>query len=419
MKYSNYTPQEDQIIISNFRTKTYQEIAKMINRSPQAIRSHVKDTLKLSRTKEDLDFLKKKYGNIGHFKKGLVPWNSKEEKAISIRKDPRGIPFKFIRVCSGVWERLHVYNWRKAFGPIPKTHVLVCKTEDTLNTDLSNWELITKQENLNRNRWTNQNKTYEHTCVQCRETFSSKSPVTKFCSHECNLASKRVTTVYEERECPRCGIRFTPNTHKQKYCSSKCRERFHRNVTEYEKKTCKKCGESFTPTYGNQLNCPDCRGVKKARPCRECGTYFMPKHGNQLVCSPCKNKQVNKPAKVEKSKNKPVKISLAPRNCVVCGGVFTPTRKDQVKCPEHRKVKLSQKKLRSYTKHQDQPATRMVTSVIIPAAAKPEKKEEKVLVSPDLGNMQYRYYDPKLRQTFFFRTQEKLERFKQKMETAQ
>jgi hypothetical protein len=42
------------------------------------------------------------------------------------------------------WRGVHVVNWEKLNGPVPKGHCLKCLDGDRLNTDPSNWELISR-----------------------------------------------------------------------------------------------------------------------------------------------------------------------------------------------------------------------------------------------------------------------------------
>jgi hypothetical protein len=42
------------------------------------------------------------------------------------------------------WRAVHIVNWEKLNGPVPKKHCLKCLDGDKLNTDPSNWELISR-----------------------------------------------------------------------------------------------------------------------------------------------------------------------------------------------------------------------------------------------------------------------------------
>lgn len=87
------------------------------------------------------------------FKEGRIPPNVNPEGdgAITIRKDPRGVPQKYIRLSIGVWAPYARHKWEKENGKIPDDHILTFKDGDTLNTSYDNLELITKIENILRN----------------------------------------------------------------------------------------------------------------------------------------------------------------------------------------------------------------------------------------------------------------------------
>lgn len=91
------------------------------------------------------------------FQKGHLPVNTKErDGVITIRTDHAkrggGHQYKWIRVSLGQWVPYHKYRWEKYRGPIPRGYCLWFKDGNTLNVRLQNLELITRQENLRRNR---------------------------------------------------------------------------------------------------------------------------------------------------------------------------------------------------------------------------------------------------------------------------
>lgn len=85
------------------------------------------------------------------FKPGQLPKNTLHDGAISIRKDNRGIPVKYIRVAMAKWEYLSRHIWRQANGPIPAGMCIVHKDGDTMNCALENLEAITRTEIMKRN----------------------------------------------------------------------------------------------------------------------------------------------------------------------------------------------------------------------------------------------------------------------------
>lgn len=90
------------------------------------------------------------------FKKGQLPHNSYNEVGkITIRYDhpdrKGGKIYKYICLELGKWKSLHVYNWEKKHGKVPKGHCLWFIDGDTLNAEPENLELITRAENMQRN----------------------------------------------------------------------------------------------------------------------------------------------------------------------------------------------------------------------------------------------------------------------------
>jgi len=85
------------------------------------------------------------------FKKGHLPHNTKRDGDISIRNDNNGLSYMFIRESCGVWKHLHVHNWEKDHGVVPEGFIVAFKTTNRMNCDVSNLELITREENMLRN----------------------------------------------------------------------------------------------------------------------------------------------------------------------------------------------------------------------------------------------------------------------------
>lgn len=87
---------------------------------------------------------------LTRFGPGNLPHNTLYDGAIKIRKS-KGFNYQWIRVGLAQWDLLHRVIWRKHFGPIPKTHIIVFKDRNTLNCDISNLEMISMEENMLRN----------------------------------------------------------------------------------------------------------------------------------------------------------------------------------------------------------------------------------------------------------------------------
>ncbi|MBY0244985.1 MAG: HNH endonuclease [Sphingobacteriaceae bacterium] len=86
------------------------------------------------------------------FKKGQRPYNCYGEVGkITLRKDKRGVIYKFICLEVGKWDYLHRHLWREANGEIPSKHVVRFKDGDQLNCVLENLELISMKDNRLKN----------------------------------------------------------------------------------------------------------------------------------------------------------------------------------------------------------------------------------------------------------------------------
>ena len=78
------------------------------------------------------------------FRPGQKPHNTTYDGCISVIIDKRGVRQFKIRVSEANSEYLSRYNYRKAFGPIPKNHVIKFRDGDALNCDPSNLECVSR-----------------------------------------------------------------------------------------------------------------------------------------------------------------------------------------------------------------------------------------------------------------------------------
>lgn len=85
------------------------------------------------------------------FQKGHTPGNVLYNGAESIRKDKRGVPYLFVRVSKKIWIHKQIINYEAVHGPIPKGYLLRCKSNDTTNADLDNWELVSRKDHARKN----------------------------------------------------------------------------------------------------------------------------------------------------------------------------------------------------------------------------------------------------------------------------
>ncbi|WP_313261906.1 HNH endonuclease signature motif containing protein [Sphingobacterium sp.] len=168
-----FTEEEDRFIHENIQDRSIKWISKELHRTSAYVSKRAKELgyqelidrkaldsrIKKGSTppnkgKKQTEYMssesiKKTEGT--RFKKGDMPHNCYHEVGkIVVRERPKET-YKFICVEIGKWRMLHVANWEKLHGPVPKGYCLWCKDGDTLNCDPSNWELISRKENLRRN----------------------------------------------------------------------------------------------------------------------------------------------------------------------------------------------------------------------------------------------------------------------------
>jgi hypothetical protein len=150
--YHRWTPAEEKKLRDHYDSLTRQELADLLGVSLNAVKRKAYD-LRLIKSEEAIAAIAAR-PNVGQFRKGEIAPNKMHYKDgdITTRVDMRGVPYKWIRISQAVWQPLHVYVFQKAHGPLPKSHIVVFKSTDTLNTDLSNLEMISKADNLARNR---------------------------------------------------------------------------------------------------------------------------------------------------------------------------------------------------------------------------------------------------------------------------
>lgn len=156
----------------NFAHTSFSQMAAYLGVSQGSVAAKV-FTLGLKRTKEQQQAIAKKYnGGIfqkGHtpankgqkgrrvsiateFKKGHLPAGTLQDGAITLRTDKRGVAYYHIRITLSRWVALHRHLWQQAHGPIPQGYIVAFKDGVTTHCCLSNLVLLTKKENMDRNR---------------------------------------------------------------------------------------------------------------------------------------------------------------------------------------------------------------------------------------------------------------------------
>jgi hypothetical protein len=172
MQNNKFTPQEDKYLRDNYLTIPAKTMSKILGRSESGARQRMKLLGLKVPAEVTLKFQEKSRFKKGdtppnkgvkmtewmapemierikatQFKKGNSPHNTKFDGAERICKDG----YIEIRVRKGKYVHKHRHEWEKVNGTIPEGLILVCKTENKLNSHPDNWELITRVENMNRN----------------------------------------------------------------------------------------------------------------------------------------------------------------------------------------------------------------------------------------------------------------------------
>lgn len=172
MKNKLYTSKDDQFIMDHYLNTPMKRISLMLGRNESSARQRLA-RLGLSVPKE----VAMKFAIESRFKKGKVPpnkdmtmpvelrekikhtWfpkghqphNTMNDGMISTRIDAGGIPYKYIRISKSKWELYHRYVWTKQHGEIPSGMVVTFKDKDSTNCDITNLELISRKQNMQRN----------------------------------------------------------------------------------------------------------------------------------------------------------------------------------------------------------------------------------------------------------------------------
>lgn len=142
VRYSN---KDLQFIKDNYQKLGNKKLGELLGRSADSIKDRLA-RLGLKRTKKQVHQLRKKY-NSGQYKKGASPHNTKYNGHERLTKDG----YIMMRIKKGKYVLKHLYLWEKINGKLPKAHCLLCIDGNKLNTNPSNWKLISRTELMLRN----------------------------------------------------------------------------------------------------------------------------------------------------------------------------------------------------------------------------------------------------------------------------
>ncbi len=200
---TTFSPEQDEILKAEYLSMPIKSLARHIGKSHTGVRGRMRQ-LGLTIPKELAEQRKaasqRKVGHIPFnkgkrqteylsaeqiercrktcYQKGNIPANTGKDGDIKIRfNSKRKIYSVWIRLSLANWVKLHVYNFEKANGPVPKGYCVAFKDRDTLNCDLDNLELISREENMRRN-------TIHNLPQDLKEVLYTKAQLTRLINSE-------------------------------------------------------------------------------------------------------------------------------------------------------------------------------------------------------------------------------------------
>ena len=158
----NWTEKDEDVLRKYYENNTNKELALYLDRTPYAIGAKGRK-MGLRKSKEAIRF----YTKRTQFKKGHKPWHKgrkgqglelggketrfkKGHTPVTVRPVgstrttcyPNGKCYKFVKVDSGEWIRVHRLIWEQQNGAIQKGYCIRMKDGDTLNTNIENLECV-------------------------------------------------------------------------------------------------------------------------------------------------------------------------------------------------------------------------------------------------------------------------------------
>ena len=176
--YKPFTLLEDKYIVEHIDKQSIKQMAPILHRSASYVSCRAKELGLSEIIKQNALASQIKKGNVpvnkgkkiaeymsadqiektkstrikkGHTQHKAVGFNDGDIVIRQSHKKRNYPPYKWIRISKSNWKMLHVYNWEKVHGPVPKNHIIIFKNGDTMNCDISNLEQISLQENMLRN----------------------------------------------------------------------------------------------------------------------------------------------------------------------------------------------------------------------------------------------------------------------------
>lgn len=137
-----WTKEEEDILIEMYNSNTNKEIAKVLNRTPNAIRGRLY-ILGLTKSSE------------WRSKINAITNNGAEalkNRALPVGSERRGDGYVEIKIGENEWVRKHRYIYVKAHGEIPEGYVVTFKDGNSMNCEIDNLKLATYAEIMLMNR---------------------------------------------------------------------------------------------------------------------------------------------------------------------------------------------------------------------------------------------------------------------------
>lgn len=176
MSKTSFTKSEDTYIANNYLTVPVKVMAKELGRSfcgvsgrmkamglfiPKQVRQErqlrnrfKKGMVPMNKGRRQTEFMSDEAINktkATRFEKGRLPHNTKSDFETSIRRDKSGRSYIYIRVALSKWVPYHRYLWEKKNGKIKKGMALIFKDGNSFNVKISNLELLTRKELMQKN----------------------------------------------------------------------------------------------------------------------------------------------------------------------------------------------------------------------------------------------------------------------------
>lgn len=164
-----FTPEEDEFLKQNYLTIPCKRMSKMLGRAEVSARQRLKLLGYVVPPEVAANFRRGtqfKKGEPAHnkgqkmspemyekvkatmFKPGHITHNTKYDGHERLSKDG----YIEVRVSKGRYKLKHRKIWEDSFGKVPAGHVVIFKDNNRQNCDINNLELITRKENMIRNK---------------------------------------------------------------------------------------------------------------------------------------------------------------------------------------------------------------------------------------------------------------------------